>query len=56
MRHTRNAAFTGSCDPLHGSSANVLVGAPISFGTNGFDLRLDAPALGALCERRGGGL
>lgn len=45
LRHTRNAAFTGACDPLHGSSANVLTGAPITFGTNGFELLLDVDAL-----------
>lgn len=58
MRHTRNAAFSSSVDPLLGSSANVLTGTPITFGTNGFGLVLDPCALGALhtaggavCER-----
>ena len=48
MRHTRNAAFSSSVDPLLGSSANVLTGTPITFGTNGFGLILDPCALGAM--------
>jgi hypothetical protein len=40
-KHLRQAAFLGMWDPVKGSSASVLTGGPVSFGTNGFSLILD---------------
>ena len=37
----RHAAFMGQRANLSGSSANVLTGGPITFGTNGMSLLLD---------------
>ena len=44
IKHMRHAAFLGMCDGLAGSSANVLTGGPITFGTNGMTLLLDTPS------------
>ena len=41
IKHIRHAAATGTTDNLSGSSANVLTGGPISFGTNGVSLLVD---------------
>jgi hypothetical protein len=38
-------------DNLAGSSANVLTGGPITFGTNGMSVILDTTALTAVRER-----
>jgi hypothetical protein len=35
----------GQCDHLNGSSANVLTGGAITFGTNGMSLLLDPPTI-----------
>jgi hypothetical protein len=40
IKHFKNASFTAAQDHLQGSSASVLTGCPITFGTNGFDLLL----------------
>ena len=45
IKHVRHAAFTGQRDNLSGSSANVLTGGPITFGTNGMSLLLDIEML-----------
>ena len=45
IKHVRHAAFTGTKDNLSGSSANVLTGGPITFGTNGMSLLLDIKPL-----------
>lgn len=51
IKHFKNAAFSGAHDALHGSSANVLTGCPIEFGTNGFRLLLSVPDLTAAMGR-----
>lgn len=43
-KHMRQAAFLGTRDNLAGSSANVLTGSPITFGTSGMTLLLDVGA------------
>jgi hypothetical protein len=40
-KHMRHAAFSGTRDNLSGSSANVLTGGSIAFGTNGMSLLLN---------------
>lgn len=40
-KHLRHAAFFGVKDSVHGSSASVLTGGSVSFGTNGFMLLLN---------------
>ena len=45
IKHVRHAAFTGTRDNLSGSSANVLTGGPITFGTNAMSLLLDVTEL-----------
>lgn len=40
-KHLRHASFLGMSDNMKGSSANVLTGGPIDFGTNGFTILLD---------------
>ena len=40
-KHLRHAAFLGMHDSVQGSSANVLTGGRVSFGTSGFELYLD---------------
>ena len=40
-KHLRQAAFLGMWDPVQGSSASVLTGGPMTFGTNGFSVLLD---------------
>jgi hypothetical protein len=40
-KHIRHAAFSGVQDNLAGSSASVLTGGPIAFGTKGVALLLD---------------
>lgn len=43
-KHLRHAAFLGMNDTMQGSSANVLTGNNVDFGTAGFTLRLDTEA------------
>lgn len=40
-QHLRHAAFLGMHDSVQGSSANVLTGGKVTFGTAGFDLQYD---------------
>lgn len=44
-KHLRHAAFLGMHDSVLGSSANVLTGGSVDFGTSGFGLLLDGSAL-----------
>jgi hypothetical protein len=41
VKHIRHAAFAGQRDNLTGSSANVLTGGSITFGTSGTTLLFD---------------
>jgi hypothetical protein len=41
VKHFRTASFTATTDRLAGSSANVLTGCPITFGTNGFTVLVE---------------
>ena len=45
----RHAAFLGLRDTLTGSSANVLTGGPITFGTNGMTILFDAKEYVSAC-------
>lgn len=45
VKHFQQAAFTATRDPLDGSSANVMTGCPITFGTNGFGLLMDTDSI-----------
>ena len=49
IKHIRHAAFMGQRDNLSGSSANVLTGGPITFGTNGMSLLLNHEMLTNQC-------
>lgn len=44
-KHIRHAAFLGTHDTTEGSSASVLTGGRVAFGTAGFDVLLDVPPL-----------
>lgn len=44
-KHLRHAAFLGMHDSVQGSSANVLSGGSVNFGTAGFSIHLDINAL-----------
>ena len=47
-KHLRHAAFLGMHDSVQGSSANVLTGGSVTFGTSGFSVFLDAEVLSQL--------
>ena len=46
-KHLRHAAFLGMHDSVQGSSANVLTGGNVSFGSSGFELLLDCEVFAA---------
>lgn len=44
-KHLRHASFLGMHDSVQGSSANVLTGGSVVFGTSGFGLLVDTDQL-----------
>ena len=44
-KHLRHAAFLGIYDSTHGSSASILTGGRVSFGTSGFSIHMDIDSI-----------